>query len=139
MPKEKKPKKVRVFKRATIGKRPPRNVYYDGTAGECEPPVEIDGVEIIPLRATRKFGGGERFKLAGVDLIINQRSAADKLGAIEVGRVESRTKPDGTIITRFFGLMRSGKMKQLHEVVSHRFGTPVDTVPLSEEIENAKG
>lgn len=152
---ERKPK-ARVFKRATIGKRPPRNVYYDGTAGECGPPhyeplldkkgqplLDKNGEpvtqEIIPLRATRKFGGGERFILAGVDLVISQRSAADKLGAIEIGRVESRTRPNGEIVTRFYGLLKSNRMKLLHEVVSHRFGAPVDLAPFTEETDNAKG
>jgi hypothetical protein len=136
--KEAKPKKVKVYKRAQIGKRPPRNFWFDGFAGECEEPVEVDGKEIIPLRTTKRFGGGERYKLAGADMVIYQRSAADKLGAVEVGRVEARAKADGTLTLQIWGLKRNGEMKRLHDITSHRFGVPVDSPLLSEEKAHGK-
>jgi hypothetical protein len=140
-PAPKKVKKTRTFERAKIGKRPPRNFWFDGFAGVSEEPigddVDEDGDPVnIPLRTTKRFGAGERYILAGADIIINQRSSADNLGAVVVGKIEARALADGTLLLRMFALRRDGSYKRVHKVRSHRFGVTVDQTPLSEETVN---
>jgi hypothetical protein len=125
------PPPEREFKQVQVGSRSPRNFYVDGFAGITRP----DGT----LQKLRRFGGGGREKVAGIDLEIFQRSGPDKLGAVRVAWMEARATPEGKLTLKIFAPDRGGRVKVVVDTTSWRLGVPLeDSKPVLEEVQHGK-
>jgi hypothetical protein len=124
------------FKRPKLGKMPARNFAVDLHLGVCEPADESGE---IPLKKLDRRFRGRREKLAGFDLELYQRSAADKTGAVRVAWIEARADSTGRLTMKIFTLKR-GKVVKVLDSTSYRYGSPVEAAlpKLPKEIERGE-